>query len=55
MNKCTNDLMKLYYRSIETKCNNGQCISEEKLCDGRTDCNDGSDETILQCYNWKYV
>jgi hypothetical protein len=31
----------------EFRCEDGQCIPEEKRCDSRTDCRDGSDE--LDC------
>jgi len=31
----------------EFRCEDGQCIPEEKRCDTRTDCRDGSDE--LDC------
>ena len=28
----------------EYECNNGQCIDNDEVCDGREDCNDGEDE-----------
>jgi hypothetical protein len=33
--------------AAEFRCEDGQCIPEEKRCDTRTDCSDGSDE--LDC------
>lgn len=33
--------------AAEFRCEDGQCIPEEKRCDTRTDCTDGSDE--LDC------
>lgn len=34
---------------IEWKCDNGQCITVPKLCNGVADCADGSDETVKEC------
>jgi hypothetical protein len=37
------------------QCASGQCIDTTLLCDGSKDCNDGSDETVRQCSNMRYV
>ena len=37
------------------QCTNGQCIYDSHVCDGYTDCTDGSDETKETCcklYQW---
>lgn len=39
----------------EFQCASGQCIDTTLLCDGSKDCNDGSDETVRQCSNMRYV
>ena len=31
------------------QCKSGECISNERLCDGKDDCRDGSDETVEVC------
>lgn len=36
-------------RSYEFQCDNGQCIDEFSVCDGKSDCVDGSDESMTQC------
>ena len=33
----------------EVRCDGGKCISVTKLCDGNTDCEDGSDEKQDNC------
>lgn len=33
----------------EFRCNTGQCIDEDSVCDGKTDCTDKSDETVQVC------
>ena len=33
----------------EVRCDGGKCISVTKLCDGSTDCEDGSDEEQDKC------
>lgn len=33
------------------KCKSGQCIDAAKMCDGKTDCSDNSDETVGACAN----
>lgn len=35
------------------ECNSGECISNERLCDGKEDCKDGSDETVDVCSSFK--
>lgn len=34
---------------MQFKCKNGDCIPSERLCDGRADCRDKSDETEFEC------
>lgn len=34
-------------------CDNGQCIRSQYKCDGRRDCQDGSDESLRTCYQGK--
>ena len=33
----------------EFACGSGQCIDHAKVCDGRKDCYDGSDENSTNC------
>ncbi len=33
----------------QRSCDDGQCIGGEQFCDFTTDCDDGSDENVLQC------
>lgn len=35
--------------SNQFKCNSGDCIKEDAVCDGHTDCRDKSDETAKIC------
>ncbi|KAF2888913.1 hypothetical protein ILUMI_17259, partial [Ignelater luminosus] len=35
---------KLFVRPLEYECKSGECIEEDKTCDGNDDCSDGSDE-----------
>jgi len=35
----------------EATCNNGQCIDRSRVCDGRRDCSDGSDEARCRADN----
>ena len=32
-----------------TRCSSGQCVSKWRLCNGRNDCTDGSDEATETC------
>lgn len=34
----------------EFTCASGQCIPSHRKCDGRSDCDDGSDESYQVCY-----
>lgn len=36
-------------RSLQFRCQNGECISSDLLCDGRPNCSDRSDETRDEC------
>ncbi len=35
--------------SVNFTCRNGQCITRRKVCDGQSDCSDGSDEDTRFC------
>ncbi|XP_012281536.1 modular serine protease-like isoform X2 [Orussus abietinus] len=35
--------------SLQFSCKNGECIDSDRLCDGRADCRDRSDETSEEC------
>ncbi|CAF3898744.1 unnamed protein product [Rotaria sp. Silwood2] len=35
--------------SVNFTCRNGQCLSRRKVCDGQSDCSDGSDEDTRFC------
>jgi len=35
-------------------CNNRKCINQTKVCDGKNDCNDRSDENICTAENFDY-
>ena len=35
--------------SADFRCNNGQCISNDQICDGRAHCRDNSDELVSLC------
>jgi len=39
----------LYNRDENFKCNSGECLHENYLCDGKEHCTDGSDENISYC------
>lgn len=42
-------------RSNEFQCKSQQCIDQKLVCNGKSDCADGTDETSQQCANNKYV
>ncbi|XP_046750438.1 uncharacterized protein LOC124413710 isoform X1 [Diprion similis] len=44
-----NDINEKGCRENQFTCQDGNCISEELLCDGRADCSDRSDETTPVC------
>ena len=52
-----NFLNQLFHLATQTvrpywkfRCDNGhECVSEYRLCDGRRDCSDGSDEWYRNC------
>lgn len=39
----------------EATCTNRECIPKNKVCDGHTDCSDGSDETRCSMSTSKYI
>jgi len=43
----SHEIVTVLCSRAEFRCEDGQCIPEEKRCDSRTDCRDGSDE--LDC------
>ena len=51
--ECLSMMMCAACHENQYRCNNGECISACKRCDGRRQCADGSDETycskILSC------
>ncbi|NXU29276.1 AEGP protein, partial [Thalassarche chlororhynchos] len=36
-------------RAEESRCGQGSCLAQHRLCDGTDDCGDGSDENTTQC------
>lgn len=39
----------LCYSATQFKCDSGDCIREDLVCDGHADCKDRSDETSIVC------
>lgn len=53
---CKNKNVFLLFRNLEEyRCLSGQCIDITLICDGTSDCNDGSDETSELCKSRVYV
>lgn len=38
-----------FFRDFEFRCESGQCIHEDLVCDGKADCRDRSDEKVGVC------
>lgn len=43
-----------FSRSNQFRCTSGHCIDRKLVCNGRRDCDDGTDETIKNCETNKY-
>ena len=44
VNEC-NSLLEMTMTSGQFSCNNGKYVSQDLVCDGMNDCDDGSDES----------
>lgn len=42
-------LLSAKCKDDEYICDNGQCVDAKKLCDSKSDCDDGSDEREENC------
>ena len=43
-----------YCHYWQVRCNNGQCVNRDNLCDGLSQCYDGSDEWSSNCPSCMY-
>ena len=39
---------------VEYLCRNGECVDRQKVCDGRMDCEDNSDEQKCDLFSHKH-